>query len=48
MMIGSGISRMFLVLGLYALVPLALIAAGLLIFFKGRRYVEQKYGKKPR
>lgn len=38
--------RLVLVLGLYALVPLALIAAGLLIFFKGRRYVERKYGKK--
>ena len=38
--------RVFLVLGLYALLPLALIAAGLFIFFRGRRYVERKYGKK--
>lgn len=38
--------RFILVLGLYALIPVVLIAAGLLIFFKGRRYVERKYGKK--
>lgn len=38
--------RIFLVLGLYALIPLALISAGLFIFFWGRRYVERKYGKK--
>ena len=47
MMIGSGISRVFLALGLYALIPVALIAAGLMIFSEGRRYTERKYGKKP-
>ncbi len=48
MMVGSGISWMYLALGLYALIPMVLIAVGLLIFFGGRRYVERKYGKKPR
>lgn len=47
MMLGSSVPvRLFLVMGLYALIPLALIAAGLFIFFWGRRYVERKYGKK--
>jgi len=36
----------FLVLGLYALIDIAAIAIGLLIFFKGRAYVRKKYGKK--
>ena len=30
---------------LYALVPLAAIGIGLAIFFLGRRYVRNKYGK---
>ena len=37
-------SRIFLVLGLYALVYIAAIVIGLLIFFKGRAYVRKKYG----
>lgn len=30
---------------LYALIPLLAIALGLAIFFLGRRYVRNKYGK---
>lgn len=37
---------MFLILGLYALVDIAAIVIGLLIFFKGRAHVRKKYGKK--
>lgn len=39
-------TSMFLILGLYALVDIAAIAIGLLIFFKGRDHVRKKYGKK--
>ena len=39
-------SSIFTVLALYALPPLVAIAAGLLIFFLGRRHVRRKYGKK--
>ena len=39
-------SRIFLILGLYALVCVAVIAIGLVIFFKGRAHVRKKYGKK--
>ena len=38
-------TSIFLVLGLYALVDIAAIAIGLLIFFKGRAHVRKKYGK---
>ena len=34
------------VLLLYCVPPLLAIAAGLLIFFLGRRHVRRKYGKK--
>ena len=37
-------SRIFLVFGLYALVYIAAIVLGLLIFFKGRAHVRKKYG----
>lgn len=37
---------MSLILGLYALVDIAAIVIGLLIFFKGRAHVRKKYGKK--
>ena len=37
---------MILVLGVHALVDIAAIALGLLIFFKGRKYVRHKYSKK--
>ena len=36
---------MFLVLGVHALVDIAAIVIGLLIFFKGHAYVRRKYGK---
>lgn len=39
-------TSIFLFLGLYALVDIAAIALGLLIFFKGRAHVRRKYGKK--
>ena len=39
-------SSMLLFLGLYALVDIAAIVIGLLIFFKGRNHVRRKYGKK--
>lgn len=39
-------TSMFLILGVYALVDIAAIAIGLLIFFKGRAHVRKKYGKK--
>ena len=39
-------SSMLLFLVVYALVDIAAIAIGLLIFFKGRAYVRRKYGKK--
>ena len=39
-------SRIFLVLGLYALVYIAVIVLGLVIFFKGRAHVRKKYGRK--
>lgn len=39
-------SHVFLVLGLYALVDVAAIAGGLLIFLKGRAHVRRKYGDK--
>ena len=46
MQIASSIvtSRIFLVLGLYALVCIAAIVIGLVIFFKGRAHVRKKYG----
>ena len=40
----SPMSSFFPVLALYALPPLVAIAAGLLIFFLGRRHVRKKYG----
>ena len=39
-------TSMFLILGFHALVDIAAIALGLLIFFKGRAYVRKKYGRK--
>ena len=39
-------ASMFLIVGLYALLDIAAIVIGLLIFFKGRNYVRRKYGKK--
>lgn len=39
-------SRIFLILGLYALVDVAVIVLGLVIFFKGRAHVRKKYGRK--
>lgn len=39
-------SRIFLILGLYALVDVAMIVLGLVIFFKGRAHVRKKYGRK--
>ena len=39
-------TSMFLILSAYALVDVAAIALGLLIFFKGRAHVRKKYGKK--
>ena len=39
-------SRVFLILGLYALIYIAVILLGLIIFFKGRAYVRKKYGRK--
>ena len=39
-------TSMFLVLGVHALVDVAAIVIGLLIFFKGRNHVRRKYGKK--
>lgn len=39
--------RLLSVLGLYALIPLAAIVLGLLIFFLGRRHVRKKYGPAP-
>ena len=38
--------RILVVLVLYALIPLAAIVLGLLIFFLGRRHVRRKYGGK--
>ncbi len=38
--------RILVVLALYALIPLAAIVLGLLIFFLGRRHVRRKYGVK--
>ena len=38
--------RILVVLALYALIPLAAIVLGLLIFFLGRRHVRRKYGGK--
>ena len=38
--------RFLCVLGLYALIPLAAIVLGLLIFFLGRRHVRRKYSGK--
>ena len=39
--------QILIVLGLYALIPLAAIVLGLLIFFLGRRHVRKKYGREP-
>lgn len=39
------VSRLWLILLVYGLVDVAAIAAGLLIFFKGRAYVRKKYGR---
>ena len=39
--------QILIVLGLYALIPLAAIILGLLIFFLGRRHVRKKYGREP-
>lgn len=39
-------TSIFLILGVHALVDIAAIAVGLLIFFKGRAHVRKKYGKK--
>jgi len=44
--VASMASRVFFVLGLYALVDIAAIVFGLLIFFKGRAHVRKKYGQK--
>ena len=38
--------QILIVLGLCALIPLAAIILGLLIFFLGRRHVRRKYGGK--
>jgi len=40
------LSRVFLIFGMYALVYIAAIVFGLLIFFKGRAHVRKKYGLK--
>ena len=39
-------TSILLALGLHALVDIAAIVVGLLIFFKGRAYVRKKYGRK--
>ena len=44
--VASMTSRIFLILGLYALVNIAVIILGLVIFFKGRAHVRKKYGLK--
>ena len=39
-------TSMLLILGIHGLLDIAAIIIGLLIFFKGRKYVRHKYGKK--
>ena len=39
-------ASMLLILGVHALLDIAAIVIGLLIFFKGRAHVRHKYGKK--
>ena len=39
-------ASIFLILGAHALLDIAAIVIGLLTFFKGRKYVRHKYGKK--
>ena len=36
-----------IVTDIYALIPLAAIILGLMIFFLGRRHVRKKYGREP-